>query len=93
MIANSPIAEVSPNLMVMSLEVALTHLVFFLQVQGADGWSTRGFGTPSGGLCFVDRTLFTGVSKQLDGRAPEQVGGGAATITGTSTEGIVKKYE
>lgn len=92
MITNSPIAKVSPNLMVISFEVALTHLVFLLLVRGADGWSPKGFGMPSGGYCFAGLTLTAGISKQQDGRGTEEEGY-AAAVTGMSTGGTEKNDE
>lgn len=60
----------SSNLIVMSFEVALMHLDFFLQVRGADGWSTRGLGIPSSEEGFEGFTFTAGVSKHLEGQAP-----------------------
>lgn len=84
-------AEVSPNLIVMSFVVAFMHLVILFLVRGADGWSTKGFGAPSGEIYLAGFTFTAGDSKQPEGRGLET--GGFEADIGVFTEGTVRNVE
>lgn len=46
MVAASPMAEVSPNRIMIFFEVDFTHFDFLFRERGADGWSASGSRVP-----------------------------------------------